>query len=188
MTLKTLQDKVYLWTPWNVPLSSATASVCFKPPELNDTTSLSRNQTQARLRNGTMVVYDRGTNYNNNIVMQFKDVSDVERSNLVSFFDAVQWGSTKLAYQDQYGDQYTVRLASPKIAYSDTGLRNRARSQSEILWNFNFNLTDISDSSDELSQGDPPVSSAYRFISMTTTIPTTPRSVLTSPLRAPHSW
>jgi hypothetical protein len=160
MSGKTLQNLVYLWTPWNVPIGSATASISFKPPELNDSNQHARNQTQARLRNGTMIVYDRGVNYNNTITMQFKDVPDVQRCNLVSFFDAVQWGSTKLAYVDQYGCQRTVRLASPKISYADTGLRNRNASSSEVLWNFNFNFTDISDSSDELSQGDPPVSSA----------------------------
>lgn len=161
MTKKHLSPTVKFWYPISATFEDATASVEIKAPVFNNSVKLGRNQTIHRTRSGKVQVYDRGIDYNNVMRLQFQDMTDTERSNLVSFLSAVQWGMTKLVYRDMYGDERFVRCNVTAIEYTDTGLATRnTPSGDEVMWNFNVDFLDISDNLSELSEADPEMSTA----------------------------
>jgi hypothetical protein len=94
--------------------------------------------------------------------LQFKDIVDVDRASLIVFLAAVQWASSKICYQDMYGDIYYVRVIEENgITYRDQGLREKYSGRpSIILWNFDLDLLNLTDNISELDETDPPVSNA----------------------------
>lgn len=161
----TVARTIRLWTPITATWDTATARLEMKPPNIGNPAARSRNQTMARTRSGVQQVYDRGIMYNDRFDLHFQEVIDSERSNLVSFMDAVQWGSSKLIYQDMYGDQYKVRFASkqpvPQVTYLDQGEMDKFKTNgSPLLWDFDLELLNITDNLSELAEVDPPVTSA----------------------------
>jgi hypothetical protein len=133
-----------------------------KAPEEDNSSKVARNQSTVRTRAGRTIVYDRGRNLNTIMELKFKDVTDVDRSSLVVFLEAVQWASSKIAYEDMYGDVYYVRAVEENgITYRDQGLVNKSsRLPSRILWNFDLDLLNLTDSITDLDEEDPPVSNA----------------------------
>lgn len=180
MTLRNQHNYVRFWTPIDGTYDDATSSLQMVAPDHSNSIKLGRNQTQHRTRAGSLQVYDRGIDYNNIMRLSFHDVRDSERSNLVSFLSAIQWGATRLAYEDMYGDVYYVRCATTSLEYTDTGLsvRNNVHG-SEILWNFNFDLIDISDNTADLSLPDPPMNTALLLHLSDFNDPHAPESVTT---------
>lgn len=158
-----LNSKVRFWFPITATYDEADYSVEMKAPEEDNTFKVGRNQSIVRNRAGRTIVYDRGNNQNTMMELKFKDIPDVDRSSLAVFLAAVQWASSKIKYQDMYGDVYIVRaLEENGITYIDRGLIDKAnrKKASTILWNFDLDLLDISDNMEELDEEDPPVSDA----------------------------
>lgn len=154
---------VYFWYPHNVAYEDASISFYMKPPEEQNAITLARNQSVARTRGSKTLVYDRGTNFNTMLNLQFKFIQDGMRSQLITFLEAVQWASSIIAYKDMYGDLYYVRAIQEKgINYADQGLTQKANhtKASIIQWNFSLDLLDLTDNVEELNDPEPPVSSA----------------------------
>ncbi len=151
---------VRLWYPFTSTFADATESVEFKAPEEGNTEKRARNQSIVRTRAGNLQVYDRGNNFNTVFKLEFKDLTDVERSAIVLFLDAIQWGTSKIVYQDMYGTQYIVRVvAEDGIEWIDRGL-NKKRGKSFIHWDFNLELLNLTDNPGDLETVDPVPSSA----------------------------
>jgi hypothetical protein len=158
-----LSKKVRFWFPITATYEDADYSVELKAPEEDNTSKVGRNQSIVRTRAGRTIVYDRGNNLNTTMELKFKDILDADRSSLMVFLAAVQWASSKIVYQDMYGDVYYVRaLEESGITYIDRGLLDKTnrRKASTILWNFDLDLLDISDNIEEIDEEDPPVSDA----------------------------
>lgn len=157
-----LSRKVKFWYPITVAYEDATYSVELKAPEEDNTHRVARNQSIVRTRAGNTLVYDRGNNNNTIMELQFKNITDVDRAALVIFLEAVQWASSKIAYQDMYSDIYYVRaLQENGIVYKDKGLVNKQSNKpSPILWDFELDLLNLTDNIEELDEEDPPVSSS----------------------------
>ena len=163
MSNETSQEtQIHFWSPYYVLREDADYSVSIKAPEEGNNERRARNQSAVRTRAGNTFVYDRGTDFNTVIVLEFKEIPDADRASLVVFLDAIQWATTKVKYQDMYGKQYVVRILQESnngIIYVDNGL-NVKRGRSFIRWNFNLELLNISDNYAELEAADEAVSSA----------------------------
>ncbi len=151
---------VKFWAPYTAEYADADTSVEIKAPEEGNKEKRSRNQSIARTRAGNVLVYDRGNNYNTNFSLEFKQIPDIERAQLLVFLEAIQWASTKICYQDMYGDIYIVRcLQDTGIEYEDLGT-DMKRGMSRIRWNFSLDLLNLTDNLAELETADGPVSNA----------------------------
>lgn len=151
---------VKFWAPYTVPYDEADNSVVIKAPEERNKEKRARNQSIARTRAGNVYVYDRGNNYNTNFSLEFKDILDVERAQLIVFLEAIQWATTKICYQDMYGDIYIVRcLQENGIEWEDLGT-DLKKGLSRIRWNFSLDLLNLTDNLSELSIADGTVSNA----------------------------
>lgn len=151
---------VKFWAPYTAPYASATSSVEIKAPEEGNKEKRSRNQSIARTRAGNVLVYDRGTNYNTNFSLDFKEIVDIDRAQLLVFLETIQWATTKICYQDMYGDIYIVRiLQDTGIEYEDRGT-DLKKGMSRIRWNFSLALLNLTDNLAELAIADGNVSNA----------------------------
>ncbi len=160
MTTKETSLSVKFWAPYTAEFAAADVSVEIKAPEEGNKEKRRRNQSIARTRAGNVLVYDRGNDYNTNFSLDFKQVLDVERAQLMVFLEAIQWASTKICYQDMYGDIYIVRvLKDGGIEYEDLGT-DLKRGMSRIRWNFSLDLLNLTDNLAELSISDGNVSNA----------------------------
>ena len=161
MPTPTTDFKVRLWYPFTATYETATYSLELRAPEIGNSETKARNQAMQRTRFGTTLVYDRGRNYNDRRVLQFRMLIDVEKAALTVFLDAVQWGSSKLMYEHYTGEQLVIRTASTEMRYVDTGYEdhNNALCQ-KVLWDFDIDILDLTNNSDELEGQDPVVSSA----------------------------
>lgn len=160
MTTKETALSVKFWAPYTAAFADATDSVEIKAPEEGNKEKRRRNQSIARTRAGNVLVYDRGNDYNTNFSLDFKQILDVERAQLLVFLEAIQWASTKICYQDMYGDIYIVRvLKDGGIEYEDLGT-DLKRGLSRIRWNFALDLLNLTDNIAELAIADGPVSNA----------------------------
>lgn len=160
MTKVIQNDYIRFWAPYDGTYEAATSSIQMKSPEFGNSIRLARNQSTVRTRSGTTLVYDRGNNYNNIMSLQFRDITDAQRAQLVTFLTAINWAATKVTYQDMYGTEYVVRITGDNgIIYKDNGLRNR-KTSSEILWDFELELLDLTGNIEELNRTDPAVASA----------------------------
>src|SRR5690348_7812223 len=110
MTTKEASYQIAFWSPFTSAIADAEYSISFKAPEEGNTERRSRNQSVVRTRAGNVQVYDRGNNYNTTFKLDFRDIPDSERAQLIVFLEAIQWGSTKIKYRDPYGDEYVVRV------------------------------------------------------------------------------
>lgn len=152
--------QVKFWSPYTLPFEEAENSVIIKAPEEGNKEKRARNQSVARTRAGNVLVYDRGNNYNTNFSLDFKEVPDIERAQLLVFLEAIQWATTKICYQDMYGDIYIVRcLQENGITYEDRGTDIK-RGPSNIRWGFSLDLLNLTDNIAELSIADGNVSNA----------------------------
>lgn len=161
--LVTVARKVKFWYPHTATFDTATYAFTMKAPEEQNTFKKQRNQSIVRTRAANTLVYDRGTNFNNMMTLDFKYINDGVRAQLIVFLEAVQWGSSIVAYQDMYGDVYFVRvIADTGVTYSDQGVRLKGTptASSIIQWNFNLDLLDLTDNTEELADPEPPVSGA----------------------------
>lgn len=151
---------VKFWAPYTALYTAATSSVTLKAPEEGNKEKRSRNQSIARTRAGNVLVYDRGTNYNTNFSLDFKEIVDIDRAQLLVFLESIQWATTKICYQDMYGDIYIVRvLQDSGIEYEDRGT-DLKRGMSRIRWNFSLALLNLTDNIAELAIADGNVSNA----------------------------
>lgn len=181
---RTIADYIRLWTPVTATWETATARLQIKPPEVGNTSKKARNQTMHRTRAGVQQVYDRGIMFDDIFHLVFKGMRDSERSNLVSFMDAVQWGSSKLVYQDMYGQQFYVRFHSqnalPEVTHRDDNISDLFDPLgSHILWDLELDLINITDSLAELAEVDPPVTSALGLHLLDFDDPHSPEAVIT---------
>lgn len=152
--------QVKFWAPYTALFEDAESSVIIKAPQEGNKEKRRRNQSIARTRAGNVLVYDRGNDYNTSFSLDFKEVVDIERSQLLLFLETIQWASTKICYQDMYGDIYIVRvLKDGGIEYEDLGT-DLKRGPSRIRWNFSLDLLNLTDNIAELSIADGPVSNA----------------------------
>lgn len=157
---KETYDRVKFWAPYTAAFADADTSVTIKAPEPSNKEKRSRNQSIARTRAGNVLVYDRGNNYNTNFSLDFKEILDVDRAQLLVFLEAIQWATTKICYQDMYGDIYIVRiLKDGGIEYEDLGT-DMKRGLSRIRWNFSLDLLNLTDNLAELAIADGNVSNA----------------------------
>lgn len=151
---------VKFWAPYTALYTAATSSVEIKAPEEGNKEKRSRNQSIARTRAGNVLVYDRGMNYNTNFSLDFKEIIDVDRAQLLVFLEAIQWATTKICYQDMYGDIYIVRILQDSgIEYEDRGT-DLKKGMSRIRWNFSLALLNLTDNLAELAIADGNVSNA----------------------------
>lgn len=151
---------VKFWAPYTALYAAATSSVEIKAPEEGNKEKRSRNQSIARTRAGNVLVYDRGTNYNTNFSLDFKEIVDIDRAQLLVFLETIQWATTKICYQDMYGDIYIVRiLQDTGIEYEDRGT-DLKKGMSRIRWNFSLALLNLTDNLAELAIADGNVSNA----------------------------
>jgi hypothetical protein len=159
---KQLNPKIKLWYPITAAYEDATYSVTMKAPEHDNSKKVARNQSIIRTRAGKTIVYDRGNNLNSILALKFKDIPDVDRASLVIFLEAVQWASSKIAYQDMYGDIYYGRAVEENgITYRDQGFVDKqTKKPSRILWDFDLDILDLTGNIEELDEEDPPVSTA----------------------------
>lgn len=159
-TNKETARTVKFWSPYYAAFDLAENSVTIKAPEEGNKEKRSRNQSIARTRAGNVLVYDRGNNYNTNFSLDFKQIPDIERAQLLLFLEAVQWATTKICYQDMYGDIYIVRcLQDNGIEYEDLGTDLKS-GPSRIRWNFSLALLNLTDNLAELAIADGNVSNA----------------------------
>jgi len=143
-----------------VAFEAATYSLEMKAPEIGNTENRARNQTQHRTRAGNTMVYDRGINLNETKKLKFNAITDLERSELLVFLEAVQWGATRLRMSDYKGTEYIVRINSTRIEYTDTGFMNRNDPTADVvLWDFDLDILDLTNTDDNVG-GAPPMSSA----------------------------
>jgi hypothetical protein len=160
MAIKETSLSVRFWAPYQSTFENADTSVEIKAPEEGNKEKRRRNQSIARTRAGNVLVYDRGNDYNTNFSLEFKQILDIERAQLLLFLEAIQWASTKICYQDMYGDIYIVRvLKDGGIEYEDLGT-DLKRGPSRIRWNFSLDLLNLTDNLAELSIADGNVSNA----------------------------
>ena len=153
--------KVRLWYPFTATYETATYSLEIRAPEIGNSETKSRNQAMQRTRFGTTLVYDRGRNYNDRRALQFRMLTDVEKAALTVFLDAVQWGSSKLKYRHYTGEELVIRTASTEMRYVDTGYEDHNNILAQkVLWDFDIDILDLTNNSDELEGQDPVVSSA----------------------------
>ncbi len=158
--LQTNYYTIKLWYPSTTTYALATYSLSMKAPEIGNTENKARNQTMQRTRAGRTLVYDRGINYNEVKKLQFKEITDVERAQLLIFLEAVQWGKQRLKMQDYKGDEYIVRVNSSRIEYKDGGfIIRQVKDEDIVLWDFDLDILDLTNTSDESGES-PPVSSA----------------------------
>jgi len=165
-----------LWFPSTATYTAATAKVTMKSFEHGNTVMKSRNQTIARNRAGASVVFDRGTNYNDVMVWQFRQMTDTERSNLIAFLSAVEWGSNRIKVRDYKGSEYVVRINKPEVTSADTGY-TQYTDAGVILWDFDLEVIDLTGLDDETGE-DAPVSSALALHLMDVDHPHNPETEL----------
>lgn len=159
-TVKETSTTVRFWAPYTATFAASSYSVEIKAPEEGNKERRSRNQSIARTRAGNVFVYDRGINNNTDFSLDFKEIVDSDRSQLIVFLEAIQWASTKVCYQDMYGDIFVVRVLQEKgIEYEDRGT-DLKRGLSRIRWNFSLALLNLTDNITELAIADGPVSNA----------------------------
>lgn len=159
-TVKETSTTVRFWAPYTATFAAASSSVEIKAPEEGNKERRSRNQSIARTRAGNVFVYDRGINNNADFSLDFREVTDSERSQLIVFLEAIQWASTKVCYQDMYGDIFVVRILQEKgIEYEDRGT-DLKRGLSRIRWNFSLALLNLTGNLSELAIADGNVSNA----------------------------
>ncbi len=152
---------VRLWYPFTVDYADATYSIELRAPEIGNTEKKARNQSMQRTRFGQTLVYDRGANYNDLRTLQFRNLTDLEKAELTVFLEAVQWGSSKLMYQHYNGDLLVIRFASTEMKYIDTGYEDHNNALAyKVLWDFDLDILDLSNNTDELEGSDALVSSA----------------------------
>ncbi len=150
---------IKLWYPCNVAYVAATYSIEVKSYEIGNKEELARNQTFTRTRGGTTKVYDRGNNFDTKRSLQFRNITDTDRAKWLIFLAAVQWGSSKLAFQDYNGTQYVIRIENPKVAFTDGGYICRETSSGKIIsWDFDLDFLDLTNSSDLSVDEVPPLS------------------------------
>jgi len=160
MTDVEASTKIKFWAPFTATYEEADYSIIFKAPEEGNKEKRARNQSIVRTRSGNVFFYDRGNNYNTTFNLEFENIPDVERAQLVVFLEAIQWGTTKIKYEDMYGNQYVVRVLNEDgIEYIDQGL-NVKRGKSFIRWNFTLELLNLTDNTAELESVDTVPSNA----------------------------
>lgn len=133
---------IKLWYPHTVAYEAATYGVTIKAPERGDTSTPGRNQLHVRTRAGNNVVYDLGNDLTPELSMAFREVPEVERSALIVFLDAVQWGSSLLKYQDYRGTQYTVRCKNNGIRFTTVDEVVRG-DYTTTIYDFDLTLMDV---------------------------------------------
>ena len=155
MTEVTAATTIRFWSPYNVDYANAIYSMEVKAPEEGNTERRSRNQSVARTRAGTTYIYDRGNNFNTQLKLDFRDIPDSERAQLIVFLEAIQWATTKVKYVDMYGVEYIVRILNEDgLECVDKGT-NVKRGRSFIRWDFNLELLNLTDNIGELETVDP---------------------------------
>ncbi len=143
-----------LWYPHTATEEDATLVLEMKAPEFGYTETKSRNQTQVRTRAGTTYVYDRGQGLNEIIHVNFSDIPDTERSAFIVFMEAVQWGSTKIVFQDHTGTQRLVRFLSNSMVYADRGPQVKVAATTPSNWDFGFDFIDLTNSLADIEETD----------------------------------
>jgi hypothetical protein len=123
--------------PHTATLATATASVTLKAPERGDRRAKSRSQNFARLKNGSVIVYDMGTNLSDMLTLPFEMVPQVEFASLLVFLEYVVWGANKVKYIDYKGDEYIVRIYKNTI---DAVNKGEADLKSPELTQYDFTL------------------------------------------------
>ncbi len=153
--------KIRIWYPFTADYADADYSIEIKAPEIGNKENKSRNQTMARTRAGTTIVYDRGRNFNEVKSLEFRAIKDIEKAALQVFLESVQWGTAKLKYRDWNNDEYVIRVNTTELEYIDTGYSGRNNVMQQIvLWDFDLDILDLTNNIDELEGTDATVSSA----------------------------
>jgi hypothetical protein len=154
----------YMWFPSTATYATATYKLKMKAFEHGNTVLKSRNQTIARTRAGLAIVHDRGQNFNDVHSWQFSQIPDDERSSLITFLTAIQWAANKIKVKDYKDDEYIVRVNKPEITSSDTGY-SRYDEEGEILWDFSFEVLDLTDHEDQTGATAPVSSALFMHLS-----------------------
>ena len=141
---------IKLWSPYNVAYASATYSISMPAPEKGNTLKKARNQTIVRTRAGNVKVYDRGNNKNEIHALHFERIRQDVIDALFVFLGNVQWGATRLKYEDWEGNQYIVRVSSQEIDLNDSGKTNHQETNTKRVYSFDLELLDITNPSDIL--------------------------------------
>jgi len=129
--------------PHDSTLSTATASVTIKAPERGDRRAKGRNQTFAKLKNGSVAVYDMGTSMSDILSLSFEMVPQSEYAAMIVFFEYVVWGANKIKYIDYKGDEYVVRIYKNTVEATNQG--EAVFGENELTqYNFTLDLIDVS--------------------------------------------
>ena len=139
---------IKLWSPYNVAYASATYSIELPSPEIGNSLSKGRNQTVVRTRGGNVKVYDRGNNKNELHTLKFNRIRQTVIDALLIFLENVQWGTTRLKYEDWEGNTFIVRVTSSEIKLDDQGRTNLQESGSVRVHAFDLELLDITSPTD----------------------------------------
>jgi hypothetical protein len=152
---------IKLWSPFTATYETADNAIMIKAPEIGNTETKARNQSIARTRSGNSMVYDRGRNFNEVKKMQFRSIQDTDKAALQVFLETVQWGSTKLMYEDWQGNQMVIRVNTTQLEYIDQGFMDRNNVLAPVIvWDFDLEFLDLSNNIDELEGNDTIVSNA----------------------------
>lgn len=145
---------VKFWYPVADTPADAAIVCTLKAPEIGDSISYGRDQHISKSRGGTVVVYDYGSKFTPDIVLNFKNVPDNERSALLTFFNMVGWAKNAVSYQDIDGVVKAVIISKPSIAYKNTGYINRDIVSPEPCFDFDVELMDVSETWQTIIGGD----------------------------------
>lgn len=140
---------IKLWTPHTGTYAAAAAAdkIELRAPEFGDSYTFGRVQNMVRTRGGNVITYDYGITETGTIDLQFRNVRVENWNALIAFFNrpTVQWGLTTLAFENQEGTLYKVRLQAPTVtgrleAYLT---HDPACAAVRPLWNFDLKFYDV---------------------------------------------
>ncbi|MBA3761743.1 MAG: hypothetical protein H0X04_00170 [Chthoniobacterales bacterium] len=154
---------VKFWIPSGATEAAATLVCTLQANDIGGKFRQGRNQTTVISRSGTTYVYDRGRNLNEIISLSFSNIVDSERSAFITFLEQCQWGSTKFRFRDVTGTERIVRIVNNAITYTENGPQARTPadgSAPRFLWDFSFELVDLTNNFDEVNTLDSPVANA----------------------------
>jgi hypothetical protein len=118
------------------------AKVAVKAPERGDSRTKGRNQVFTRTKNGSIIVYDMGTNLSDMLKLNFVDMPQSEYAALLVFFDYVTWGANLIKYVDYKGDTYIVRVYKNTVSAVNNG-ETTFTDLDSTLYSFELDLIDV---------------------------------------------
>lgn len=138
---------------------TVTDTITIRAPDFGESKTVGRNQLIKRTRAGYTTSYDRGKDLNEVIEWSFTNVTEEERSNLISFLDTVLWGASKVKITDWLGNVSIVRMTVSSLQQQNARVE-LVDKQEKVLWNFSLSFVDLTDNLDELGIEDSPVMSS----------------------------